>query len=89
MSVSNQSSHASVEERLLGVLRDVFGIALDSLGATARLDEIAPLDSLSLAELASALDREFDVEVPGEEFTTSLSFGELVGIVRAARGASG
>jgi len=72
-------------DRLWSVLEAVLGVPKESITGSARLDELAPLDSLSLAELASALDREFAVLVPGEELTTSLLVAELEAIVEEAR----
>jgi acyl carrier protein len=81
----NGSAPASLDERLASVLEEALGVPRDAFTADARLDEVAPLDSLSLAELAAALDREFDIQVPGEELTTSLSVADLRTIVEAAR----
>jgi acyl carrier protein len=75
--------------RVRGVLDTLLGIPVESITGSERLDELAALDSLSLAELASALDREFTVVVPGEELTTSLLVAELEAIVAAARRATG
>jgi acyl carrier protein len=74
-------------QRVRTVLDAVLGVPADTIAGDERLDELAPLDSLSLAELASALDREFGVLVPGEEMTTSLRVSELVALVAAARAA--
>lgn len=89
MNETKQERTGSTEERLFAVLHEVLGVPHDALTATARLDEIAPLDSLSLAELASAIDEEFDIQLPGEELTTSLAIGELTAIVDAARTGGG
>jgi acyl carrier protein len=71
------------EERVRVILERVVGIPAKARVASARLDEIAPLDSLSLAELAAALDEEFAVEVPGEKLTTALSVPALVALIDA------
>jgi acyl carrier protein len=86
---TRQGRTGSTEERLFAVLHEVLGVPRDALAAAARLDEVAPLDSLSLAELASAIDEEFDIQLPGEELTTSLAIGELASIVDAARAGGG
>lgn len=67
--------------RVRAVLDAVLGVPAATISGGQRLDELAPLDSLSLAELASALDREFAVVVPGEELTTSLRVIELEDLV--------
>lgn len=71
--------------RLGAVLEAVLGVAPEAIDPAARLDELAPLDSLSLAELASALDREFEIEVPGEELSTALSVAELEALIEQTR----
>jgi acyl carrier protein len=76
---------AQNRERVQAVLEAVLGVPRESITAAARLDELAPLDSLSLAELASALDREFGVLIPGEDLTTSLRVADLESIVEEAR----
>ena len=73
--------HGTTEERVRGLLERVVGIPAKARVASARLDEIALLDSLSLAELGAALDEEFAVEVPGEKLTTALSVPALVALI--------
>lgn len=63
--------------RLRAVLDALLGVPASALSGDERLDELAPIDSLSLAELAAALDREFGVVVPGEELTSALRVAEL------------
>jgi acyl carrier protein len=75
--------HGTTEERVRGVLERVLRVPATAAVASARLDEIAPVDSLSLAELAAALDEEFAVEVPGEKLTTALSVPALVALIDA------
>ena len=71
-------------ERLGEVLEAVLGVPRAGVVPAAHLDELAPIDSLALAELASALDREFEIQVPGEELKTSLTVSELVALVESS-----
>lgn len=71
----------TTEERVRGVLERVLRVPANAAVASAPLDEIAPVDSLSLAELAAALDEEFEVEVPGEILTTALSVPAIVALI--------
>ena len=73
--------NGTIEERVRGVLERVLRLPAKAAVASAPLDEIAPVDSLSLAELAAALDEEFAVEVPGERLTTYLSVPALVALI--------
>jgi len=75
----------TTEERVRMILEHVVGIPAKARVASMPLDEIAPMDSLSLAELAAALDEEFAVEVPGEQLTTALSVPELVALIDELR----
>jgi acyl carrier protein len=75
----------TTEERVRVILERGVGIPAKARVASAPLDEIAPLDSLSLAELGAALDEEFAVEVPGEQLTTALSVPELVALIDELR----
>lgn len=72
-------------ERVKTVLMQVLRIPASALEYAARLDEIAPVDSLSLAELAAALDEEFGVELDGEGMTTGLSVSQIVTLVEEAQ----
>jgi len=71
-------------ERLGSVLEAVLRIPRTSVVPAACLDELAPLDSLSLAELASALDLEFEIQVPGEDLRTSLTVSQLAALIEAS-----
>jgi acyl carrier protein len=77
---------ANTSEAVRAVLEEILGVPRDSIAASAPLNELAPLDSLSLAELASALDRTFDIQLPGEDLTTSILVEELEAMVDQARG---
>jgi acyl carrier protein len=86
--VESKDMSDGMQERVREVLERILGVPRESAVDSARLDELAPLDSLSLAELASALDQEFSIEVPGENLTTSLSVAELTALVDEARSAA-
>ena len=75
---------ASTDERVKRVLMDVLSVPASMLARRARLDEIAAVDSLSLAEVAAALDEEFAIEVAGDEMTTGLSVPDIVALVEDA-----
>jgi acyl carrier protein len=55
----------------------------------ARLADLAQLDSLSLAEIAAALDEEFGIRVPGDDLTTVQTVAELSAVVERAPRRSG
>lgn len=71
-------------ERTRAVVSSVLRVPLDRVEPAAALGEIAVLDSLSLAEVASALDDEFGVRLPSENLTITLSVQELAELVERA-----
>ena len=75
-------------ERVRDVLTRVLRVPPTMFASPARLDAIAAVDSLSLAELAAALDEEFAIEIDGERLTAGLSLPQLVALVEEAQGAA-
>lgn len=71
-------------ERTIGIVAAVLRIPRAGIGSGSRLDAIAPLDSLSLAEIASALDDEFGIRLPGEDLVGTMAVGELAALVDRA-----
>lgn len=59
----------------------VLRVPEEALGAEGPIGEAAALDSLSLAEIASALDDEFGIRIPGEDLTAALSLRDLADLV--------
>ena len=74
----------STLERVQKVLAAVLRAPMESVGPSARLSEIAALDSLSLAEIASAVDEEFRVRLPADDLATVLTVADLVRLVEHA-----
>jgi len=71
-------------ERTRAVVSAVLRVPLDRVEPAAALGEITALDSLSLAEVASALDDEFGVRLPSENLAITLSVQELAELVERA-----
>lgn len=71
-------------EKTRTVVATVLGLRPDQANTDAALSTIATLDSLSLAEIASALDDEFAIRLPSEDLTTELSIRDLAQLVERA-----
>lgn len=82
--VLTSAMQATTVERVRRVLADVLQVPSRMLASPGRLDEMAAVDSLSLAELAAALDEEFGIAIDGERLTTGLSVADIVALVEAA-----
>ncbi|MBM4269839.1 MAG: acyl carrier protein [Deltaproteobacteria bacterium] len=63
----------STLERARTVVADVLRVPADRVEPATPLNDIAQLDSLSLVEIASALDEEFGIRVPSEDLGRSLN----------------
>lgn len=75
------SAEFSVLERVQKVVAAVLRVPAGSVPPAAVLSDIAPLDSLSLAEIASALDEEFATRLPSDELAVVQTVTELARLV--------
>ena len=71
-------------ERVRQVVASVLRVPPASVAPTVRLADLAELDSLSLAEIASGLDEEFEIRVPADDLTTVQTVEELAAVVDRA-----
>ncbi len=81
-----RSFETTLRERVVAVVAQVVGREVEALGAASRLEEIATLDSLSLVEIASALDDAFCIRVPTEAMAEAHTLDDLMAIVVACLG---
>jgi acyl carrier protein len=68
-------------ERVRKVVAEVMRTPADTLDPTARIEDLGETDSLTLAEIATALDAEFVVRVPSEDLAAARSVADLVALV--------
>jgi acyl carrier protein len=71
----------STIERVQSVVANVLRVPPERIVPGALLSDLADLDSLSLAEIASGLDEEFRTRVSADELTNVLSIADLVRVV--------
>lgn len=71
-------------EKTKAVVASILRIPADGLSLDGPLGEAVTLDSLSLAEIASALDDEFGVRLPSEHLTATMSLRDLAELVGRA-----
>jgi acyl carrier protein len=68
-------------DRVTGVVREVMRVPDGTLDVAARIEDLGDTDSLTLAEIATALDLEFGIRVPSEAMVDARSIGDLVALV--------
>lgn len=68
-------------ERTLGVVAGVLRVPVEELAPDSPLAEVTTLDSLSLAEIASALDDAFGVRLPSADLGEVRSVRDLADLV--------
>jgi acyl carrier protein len=68
-------------QRVQSVVASVLHVPAETVTPTAVLSDIAALDSLSLAEIAAALDEEFRIYVPSDDLTMVQSVRDLAALV--------
>lgn len=68
-------------DRVTKVVADVLRVPEERLTPSMRIEDIAETDSLTLAEIATALDAEFGVRVPSEGLVDARSLAELEGLI--------
>ena len=68
-------------EKTRAIVARVLRIPEESLAPDGPIGEAVAMDSLSLAEIASALDDEFGIRIPGEDLTAAMSLRDLSTLV--------
>ncbi len=71
-------------DRARNLVAEVLRVPPERIEPETRLDEVAQLDSLSLVEIASALDEEFDIRVPSDDLGSAKSLSDILAIVERA-----
>jgi len=74
----------STLERARNLVAEVLGIPPERIEPDTVLNDVAQLDSLSLVEIASALDEEFDVRVPSDDLGSARSLNDILVLVERA-----
>lgn len=68
-------------DRARTVVSEVLRVPPERIEPETLLNDVAQLDSLSLVEIASALDEEFDIRVPSDDLGTAKSLNDILAIV--------
>lgn len=71
-------------EKTRALVAEVLQVPTERIEPDTQLNEIAQLDSLSLVEIASALDEAFDIRVPSDDLGSARSLNDILAIVERA-----
>ena len=78
-----------IAEGLKEIMAARLGLSADQIVPEARLVEDLGLDSLDAVELAIAVERKFEIEVPEEDLTKLKTVADMLALVEARRQAPG
>ena len=70
-----------VADGLKAIMAERLGLQVEQIVPEARLKEDLGLDSLDAVELAIAVERKFEIEVPEEELTKLNTVADMVALV--------
>ncbi|MDG2308158.1 MAG: acyl carrier protein [Candidatus Binatia bacterium] len=68
-------------DRARNLVAEVLRVPPERIEPETQLNDVAQLDSLSLVEIASALDEEFDIRVPSDDLGSAKSLNDILAIV--------
>lgn len=71
-------------ENVRRTIAEVLSADLDTVQEESRLSDLADLDSLSLVEIASALDEDLGIRLPGDALSEALTVADVVELARRA-----
>ncbi len=64
-------------EKVIAIVADSMGIEADTLSAETNFKTDLGADSLDLFEIVSAMEEEFDIEIPTEDLETIQTIGDV------------
>lgn len=74
-------SAENIEERVRGVIAEVFGLDPEEVGPTTSTETVEAWDSLQHLTVVLALEEEFDIQLDDEETIAVVSFPVIVEVV--------
>lgn len=70
-----------MNERLSGILADVFGLRKDEVHADLKKDDVSRWDSLKQLDLVTSLENEFEIALEIEDIARMSSVAEIVKVL--------
>lgn len=72
---------SEIESRVAEVVARALNAAVSDMSPEARLEDDLGVDSLTLAQVAMALESEFGVDIPDAKFRLVDTLGEVIALV--------
>jgi acyl carrier protein len=75
-------SAENIEDRVRGIIADVFGLRPEEVGAETSIETVEAWDSLQHLTVVLAIEEEFDIHLDDEQTVAAVSFPVIAEIVR-------
>jgi acyl carrier protein len=72
----------NIDERVRGVIADVFGLDPQSIGPETSIETVEAWDSLQHLTVVLALEEEFDIQLDDEQTVAAVSYPAMTEVVR-------
>ncbi len=72
----------SLEEKVKAVFKDVLEIGPEEIKPDEKMDICLGLDSTEMVEITVAIKRAFSLDIPNNEFKKTLTFNELIELMK-------
>ncbi len=76
----------STTARVTKIVAEILHVPIEKVEPHTPLYQVADFDSMHLAEIAAAIDDEFEMRLPGDQLDVVQSVEDLVRLVEAAPG---
>lgn len=73
----------SVEEKVIGIVSDQLDTPKDDITRESSFVDDLKADSLDIVELVMALEDEFDIKIPDEDYDKIKSVGDVITYIEA------
>jgi len=71
----------SVEEKVIGIVSDQLDTPKDDISRESSFVDDLKADSLDIVELVMALEDEFDIKIPDEDYDKIKSVGDVISYI--------
>lgn len=78
-----EEMYVSVEEKVIGIVSDQLDTPKEDITRTSSFVDDLKADSLDIVELVMALEDEFDIKIPDEDYDKIKTVGDVITYIEA------